>query len=245
MLHWCLLVLIFNVVEAVIYDRLAFNASDINASFVLRHRTVYAGEFPCMDLNENGTRWLLQFATVLDNRHPNETLKIGAYHNTPARVDYNLTYPNSTIAVSGYFNLSCIRDSRCLQLNEPQFFACHIAGVSSNCSSVITNHAPCQWIDVTGLDILTEFTLSMRIQPGLLDHGVELLDTDTVYNFSIILQTIANREVTNPLRTVAAYSGFLLPPLVLLIVTWIYLCQRRNNIITTVTYKDIIVRKNQ
>ena len=217
----------------------------MNASFVLRHRDVYAGEFPCLPTDKNGTRWLLQFATVLVNTNPNVTLKVGSYHNTPARVDYNFSYPNSTLALSNYFNLSCIRDSKCRLPQEPEFWACHIAGVSPNCSSIITNHAPCQWVDVTDLDPLTNFTLTMRIQPGLLEHGTELLDTDTLYNFSITLARIRDREPTNALRTTAAYLGFLLPPAILILGAWIYLCMRHRNIITTITYKDFEMRKNQ
>jgi hypothetical protein len=90
------------------------------------------------------------------------------------------------------------------------YFTCRYSGLSPNCTTFINNRAPCQWIDITNVDALSNCTLSLSLEPGLNGTGIGLLD-ETLHNFSFIPLSVTEKKSVSTLRIALVEVAFVLP----------------------------------
>jgi hypothetical protein len=206
----CLTFLQSQIVAQFLYSRVTFNDADMQASFVIRNRELFDCEFPCLPTGVNGTRRFIQYAIILENTGNTSAVFI-PYHQDPIRIVYNLSNSSMDNIKSGYYNLSCVRDSRCSENWEKMnYFYCGYSGLTPGCKTIISHQEVCQWVDITGLEEFSQYNLSLSLLPGVLGQGIDQLDL-TVHNFTIIPGALPSGELYTTKRLLVVETLILGP----------------------------------
>lgn len=167
---WCTLV------NSKGHGKISLNGTEIHKSFFLDSLVVHEGQFECLPPTVKGNRLLLRFDVILNNLS-NDSAIFYPY-TKPLQLHYQL-YDNAyaNVSRSGYFNISCIRDTFCYGLDEgnsnemtPFFYACVHSGISAGCQQSVYGTGDCRWIDITGLDLFHLYRVTLSLvnpaEPG-------------------------------------------------------------------------------
>ena len=207
----------------------------MQASLRLLEQEIYSGEYPCIPTYHNGSRRLVTFAVALRNSG-NESVHFSPY-DTPVRVNWWLESPVNTLLSSGYFNLSCVRDTTCDGGESAlQFFVCQTGGLSSNCSTYLNTRTPCQWVDITGLNPWLTYWLRLSLRPSIDGLGNGTLDQGNVtltFNPSQLKKT----NIADTTATLLLMMAILVPNLTYFIVLLIITARHGKDIVNYKTYR--------
>jgi hypothetical protein len=214
-------------------NAVALDTAKITESLLCRDEEIYAGEFSCLPDTANGTRTLVRMAVVLHN--PTEC-DYSFQPQTPLRIFYNLS-DSTQVLRSGYFNVSCVRDSSCYKghrataIERFEFYsACRTGGISANCTSYLSNRAVCQWVDITSLPLEVPYTLTLQLQPSVDGLGAGLLD-ETPINITFTPLNIRKSTNISTGSLVLVILAFTLPFAILYVISFIFLCRRDRDVV--------------
>jgi hypothetical protein len=214
-------------------NAVALDAAKITDSLLCRDEEIYAGEFSCLPDTANGSRTLVRMAVALYN--PTEC-DYSFQPQAPLRIFYDLS-SSTEVLRSGYFNVSCVRDSSCyksakIPATERFMFysACNTGGISANCTSYLSHRAVCQWVDITSLSLAVPYTLTLQLQPSVDGLGAGIVDT-TPINITFTPLNIRQRTGISTGSLVLVILAFTLPFAILYVLSFVFLCRRDRDVI--------------
>jgi len=157
-------------------------------------------------------------------------------YETPVRLFYNISNSMDTVVKSGYFNISCIRDTTCTgahQLLDPNrvlYTACRTGGLSANCSLYIPHQAQCQWVDITELSLTSGYVLTLYLQPSLDGVGSGILD-DSPINISFVPNSLLKRTGISTAGLILVIIAFTVPFAASFITSFVVVCRRNRDVV--------------
>lgn len=197
-----------------------FDAERMRDSFRLQETEVYAGQYPCLPADCNGTRNLVTFAIVLQNTGT-EAARVG-----PLKVVWSLE--NVT---TGEFALSCVRDTECDKGNKPRFYVCRFGGLSPECRTHLNARTRCQWVDFTGLDPWARYRLSLALDgPGPIDTGSSV--------FEFVPAQLVQAHLASTSQSLWAMAVLLVPNIIYFIILIVATARQNHGVTHVVTYRQ-------
>ena len=215
------------------YGKLTLNGTETGKTFFLDSMVMHKGQFQCMEEGVKGSRLLLRFDVVINNLS-NDSAIFYPYDN-PLQLHYRLSDVTlGNYSKTGYFNISCIRDTFCYGLDEGNsnemstfYYACVHSGMSRNCQQRVYGTGDCRWIDITGLDILHLYNVTLNLvnpaSPGAVRGSVDSTPWSTV----ISLRTIQRNTEPSSFKLISSILLFSGTPVIALIFSRFYVNQHR------------------
>ncbi len=150
---------------------LALVAAEMDDSILITNTAFAATDCEVVEgcIDDVGTRRLLRFTTVTENRGPGD-LDLGPtppagvssgifvwspchmHHHVAGYADYELLDASSTVVVRGRKQAFCLEDDEQVEpLGPSHGYHCTLQGISPGWADVYGNGIPCQWIDITNV----------------------------------------------------------------------------------------------
>lgn len=215
-------------------NAVALDSTKIADSLVVHNEEIYAGEFSCLPTTANGTRTLLRMAVAIHN--PTDCHHSFQPYEAPVRLFYNVSDSLDIVVKTGYFNISCIRDTTCsgvhsiLNPDRVLHTACRTGGLSANCSLYIPSRAQCQWVDITELSLSSGYVLTLYLQPSLDGIGSGILD-ETPINIDFVPNSLLKRTGISTAGLILVIIAFTVPFAASFITSFVFVCRRNRDVV--------------
>lgn len=196
------------------YGKVALNGTEIDKSMYIDTIVTHAGQFECFAPEVNGTRKVLRFDVVLNN-FSNDSATFYPYTH-PLQLHYSVyDLTAASIAIVGYFNISCIRDTYCYGLDEGNsnemttfYYPCVHSGISKNCQQTAPGTGDCRWIDVTNMDFLHVYRILLWLEkPAELTKAKGSVD-GAIWATTVSLKNIQRRKEATTVQLVSSIALF-------------------------------------